>query len=179
MRSATPDNKGLIRRGKYLVTRDSSEWKKFLISLPILVRNPITQKNLIMATVFTKIINGEIPSYKIAEDEHHYSFLDINPISKGHTLVIPKEPTDYLFDLPDERLQSLITFAKPIAHAIDKALNCMRTGLIVEGLEVPHAHLHLVPIYKPHQVVALGMENVEMEKKEMEEIAEKIREALV
>lgn len=131
-----------------------------------------------MATIFTKIINGEIPCYKIAEDEHHFAFLDINPISKGHLLVIPKEETDYVFDLNDERLQSLITFAKPIAHAIDKALGCIRTGLIVEGLEVPHAHLHLIPIYKEKQVVALGMNKVEMSKDEMEETAQKIREAL-
>lgn len=131
-----------------------------------------------MATVFTKIINGEIPSYKIAEDEHHFAFLDINPVSRGHLLVVPKEETDYLFDLSDERLQSLITFAKPIAHAIDKALGTVRTAVIVEGLEVPHAHFHLIPMYKKDQVVALGMNKVELSKEEMEATAEQIRKAL-
>lgn len=108
-----------------------------------------------MATIFTKIINGEIPCHKIAEDEHHIAFLDINPVSEGHTLVVPKDEIDYLFDLPDKRLTSLILFAKKIAHVLDRATGCMRTGIIVEGLEVPHAHIHLIPIYRTDQVVAL------------------------
>lgn len=128
-----------------------------------------------MATVFTKIINGEIPSYKIAEDEHYFSFLDINPISEGHTLVVPKKEVDYVFDLDDQTLSGLMQFAKPIAHAIDRALGCMRTGIIVEGLEVPHAHIHLVPIYRTGQKVALG-NNINVSEKRMEELAEKIRD---
>ncbi|MEX2641248.1 MAG: HIT family protein [Balneolales bacterium] len=127
-----------------------------------------------MATIFTKIISGEIPSNKIAEDEHHFAFLDINPSSEGHTLVVPKIEIDYLFDVPDERLQGLITFAKPIAHAMDKALGCLRTGIIVEGLEVPHAHVHLIPIYDKNQTFSLS-HSVEVSEEDMVFIAEKIR----
>lgn len=131
-----------------------------------------------MATIFTKIIRGELPCYNIAEDEHHFAFLDINPASKGHTLVIPKEEVDYVFDLNDERLQSLIAFAKPIAHALDKAMGSIRTGLVVEGMEVPHAHIHLIPIYNQRQAFSLG-KKVELSKEEMEAIAARVREALV
>jgi len=130
-----------------------------------------------MASIFTRIIRGELPCYKIAEDEHHFAFLDINPASKGHTLVIPKEETDYLFDLSDERLQSLMVFAKPIALALDKALGSIRTGVVVEGMEVPHAHIHLIPIYNPRQAFSLG-KKVELSKDEMEALATRIREAL-
>lgn len=108
-----------------------------------------------MASIFTKIINGEIPCHKIAEDDHHLAFLDINPVSKGHTLVIPKVEIDYLFDLSDKQLTALILFAKKLAHVLDRATGCLRTGVIVEGLEVPHAHIHLIPIYSTDQVVAL------------------------
>ncbi len=128
-------------------------------------------------TIFTKIIKGEIPSYKIAEDEHHYAFLDINPAAKGHTLVIPKEETDYIFDLGDERLQSLITFAKPIAKALDKTLGPLRTGIMVEGLEVPHAHIHLIPVYEKTQDFSLG-KKVELKENEMKEIAAAVRKEL-
>lgn len=128
-------------------------------------------------SIFTKIINGEIPCYKIAEDEYHFAFLDINPAAKGHTLVIPKEETDYIFDLDDKRLQSLIRFAKPIAHALDKTFSPLRTGLIVEGLEVPHAHIHLIPVYKKTQDFSLG-KKTDFSKEEMEEIAEAIRKEL-
>ena len=130
-----------------------------------------------MATIFTKIINGEIPSYKIAENDNYYAFLDINPISEGHTLVIPKTEVDYLFDLPDETLAGLMQFAKPVAHAIDRALKCLRTGIIVEGLEVPHAHIHLVPIYRSGQKVALG-HNISVAEPRMEELAEMIKAEL-
>ncbi len=99
-----------------------------------------------MATIFTKIIKGEIPSYKVAEDENYYAFLDINPLSKGHTLVVPKKEVDYMFDLDDETLGGLHIFAKKIAKAIEKAVPCKRIGTTVIGLEVPHAHLHLIPI---------------------------------
>jgi histidine triad (HIT) family protein len=97
-------------------------------------------------TIFSKIIAGQIPSYKIAEDKNFFAFLDIFPLREGHTLVIPKIETDKFFDMPDEYLSSILTFARPIAHAIEKAFDCNRCGLSVVGLEVPHAHLHLVPI---------------------------------
>ncbi len=97
-------------------------------------------------SIFSKIIAGEIPSYKIAEDEKFYAFLDIFPMVEGHTLVVPKVETDNMFDLSDDYLQSLLVFAKPIAKAIEKSFNCNRCGMAVVGLEVPHAHLHLVPI---------------------------------
>ena len=99
-----------------------------------------------MATIFTKIINGEIPSYKVAEDDNFYAFLDINPLAKGHTLVVPKKEVDYMLDLDDETLGGLHIFAKKIAKAIEKAVPCKRIGTTVIGLEVPHAHLHLIPI---------------------------------
>jgi histidine triad (HIT) family protein len=97
-------------------------------------------------TIFSKIIAGEIPSYKIAENEKFFAFLDIFPLRKGHVLVVPKNETDKLFDLPDSYLQEMLLFAKPIAHAIERAFNCNRCGISVIGLEVPHAHLHLIPI---------------------------------
>ncbi len=97
-------------------------------------------------TIFSKIIAGQIPCYKIAEDEKFFAFLDIEPLVKGHVLVVPKLEVDKLFDVPDEYLAGMLVFAKPIAHAIEKAFNCNRCGISVVGLEVPHAHVHLVPI---------------------------------
>ena len=97
-------------------------------------------------TLFTKIINGEIPSYKIAESEKFYAFLDIFPLQKGHTLVVPKIEVDKFFDLPDAYLSELLLFAKPIAQAIAASFPCNRVGMVTVGLEVPHAHLHLIPI---------------------------------
>lgn len=97
-------------------------------------------------TLFSKIIAGEIPSYKIAENERFFAFLDIFPLREGHTLVLPKLEVDRFFDLPDEYLAGLMLFAKPIAHAIQRSFSCNRCGLSVVGLEVPHAHLHLIPI---------------------------------
>ncbi len=99
-----------------------------------------------MATIFTKIINGEIPCYKIAENENYFAFLDINPLMEGHTLVVPKKETDYIFDLGDDQLEGLILFSKKVAVAIRKAIPCNRIGVAVLGLEVPHAHIHLVPM---------------------------------
>lgn len=99
-----------------------------------------------MASIFTRIINGEIPCYKIAEDENYFAFLDINPLAKGHTLVVPKKEVDYLFDVDDTTLAGMMVFAKKVALAIDKAIPCKRVGVAVLGLEVPHAHMHLVPI---------------------------------
>jgi histidine triad (HIT) family protein len=99
-----------------------------------------------MASIFTKIVNGEIPSYKVAEDENFYAFLDIFPVAKGHTLVIPKEEVDYLFDLDEKTYLGLQSFAKKVASGLKKAIPCLKVGVLVLGLEVPHAHIHLVPM---------------------------------
>ena len=99
-----------------------------------------------MATIFTKIIRGEIPCYKIAETNDYFAFLDINPLRAGHTLVVPKKETDYIFDLEDEYLAGMILFSKKVAFAIKSAIPCNRIGLAILGLEVPHAHIHLVPM---------------------------------
>lgn len=124
-------------------------------------------------TIFTKIINGEIPSFKIAEDEKHFAFLDIRPLQAGHTLVVPKKEVDYIFDLEDEDLKNLMVFAKKIAVAIKKAVPCERVGVAVIGLEVPHTHIHLSPI---NSVNDLDFRNTkEISKEKMQEIAEKIK----
>jgi histidine triad (HIT) family protein len=99
-----------------------------------------------MATIFSKIAAGEIPCYKIGENDEFFAFLDINPVAEGHTLVIPKKETDYLFDIDDEELGRMMIFAKKIAVAIKKVKPCIRVGVAVMGLEVPHAHIHLIPI---------------------------------
>ncbi|AZI22150.1 HIT family protein [Chryseobacterium taklimakanense] len=99
-----------------------------------------------MSTIFTKIINGEIPAYKIAEDEHHLAFLDVMPLVKGHTLVIPKKEVDLIFDLESEEFKNLWAFAQSVAKKIGAAVPCVRVGVAVVGLEVPHAHIHLVPM---------------------------------
>lgn len=99
-----------------------------------------------MGTIFTKIINGDLPSYKVAEDENFYAFLDINPLKEGHTLVVPKIEEDKIFDLDDRTLRDFIVFAKRTAKAIEKSVPCLRVGMTVIGLEVPHAHIHLIPL---------------------------------
>lgn len=99
-----------------------------------------------MATIFTKIIKGEIPSYKIAEDDNYFAFLDINPLRAGHTLVVPKKEVDYIFDIDDKDLSGMIVFSKKIAAAIKSVIPCNRIGVAILGLEVPHAHIHLVPM---------------------------------
>ena len=126
-----------------------------------------------MATIFTKIINGEIPSYKVAEDDEHYAFLDINPIAEGHTLVVPKKEVDYFFDLPESDIHQAMSFAQKLSVAIDEALSPLRTGVIIQGLEVPHAHIHLIPLYTKTQPMALG-HNVSVSEDRMKEIAELI-----
>ena len=127
-----------------------------------------------MPTIFSKIIAGEIPCYKIAESEKYLAFLDINPLAKGHTLVIPKQETDYIFNINDEELAGLHLFAKKIAKAIEKAVSCKRIGMAVIGLEVPHAHIHLIPI---NHVGDINFSNPKLSfsKSEMEQVAEKIR----
>ena len=126
-----------------------------------------------MSTVFTKIVKGEIPAYKIYEDNQFYAFLDINPLAKGHTLVIPKMEVDYLFDLEDELLSEMIVVAKKIAKAIEKSITCNRVGLMVIGLEVPHAHIHLIPILQEGDM-NLSNERIDLSNKQFEDIAKKI-----
>ena len=129
-----------------------------------------------MASVFTKIVLGEIPCYKIAENEDYLAFLDINPLAKGHTLVIPKQETDYLFDLDDELLAGLNVFAKKVALAIDKASDCKRVGVAVLGLEVAHAHIHLIPINGLYDI-EFSRPKLKLSPEEFEEIAARIRSA--
>jgi histidine triad (HIT) family protein len=130
-----------------------------------------------MSTIFTKIVNGEIPCYKIAEDDNYFAFLDINPLARGHTLVIPKIEIDYLFDLDDDIIAGLHVFAKKIARAIDLVIDCKRVGVAVLGLEVPHAHVHLIPINSLYDI-EFSRPKLKMAAEEFEEIAEKIRAAL-
>lgn len=130
-----------------------------------------------MASVFTKIIREEIPSYRIAEDDKHYAFLDINPLSAGHTLVIPKDETDYIFDLDPEKLGDLMQFAQKVAKGMKKVISCERIGVAVIGLEVPHAHIHLVPINGVYDI-DFRRPRVELSKDEFQEIADKISAAI-
>lgn len=127
-----------------------------------------------MASIFTRIVAGEIPSYKIAENEQFYAFLDINPLQKGHTLVIPKREVDYIFDLEDEELAAMHLFAKKIANAIRKTFDCKKVGVAVLGLEVPHAHIHLIPINKEKDMV-FSNPKLELSREEFEEIAKAIQ----
>ncbi len=99
-----------------------------------------------MASIFSRIVAGEIPCYKVAENDRFFAFLDISPVAKGHTLVIPKQEVDYIFDLDDETYTGLMAFARQVAHGLEKAIECKRVGVAVMGLEVPHAHIHLIPI---------------------------------
>ena len=130
-----------------------------------------------MATIFSKIINGEIPSYKIAEDELNYAFLDINPLAKGHTLCVPKIETDYLFDLDPDRLASLTKFAQRVAKAQKEALDCKRVGVAVLGFDVPHAHIHLVPM-DSEATLNFKNERVHLSEQEFKQIAESIASKL-
>ncbi len=127
-----------------------------------------------MSSIFTKIINGEIPCHKIAENEAFLAFLDINPLAAGHTLVIPKMENDYIFDLEDEILADLIVFAKKVGLAVEKAIDCKRVGLLVIGTEVPHTHIHLIPFQKESQM-AITSPKLSPSQEELIEIAENIR----
>jgi len=124
-------------------------------------------------TIFSKIIAGEIPSYKIAENEKFFAFLDIFPLREGHVLVVPKTETDKFFDLSDEYLSEMLVFAKPIAKAIERSFNCNRCGLEVVGLEVPHAHLHLIPINSANDLNFTG-EKLKMSPEQLKQVQEKI-----
>ena len=129
-----------------------------------------------MATIFSRIIQGEIPCYKIAEDDRFFAFLDINPLSKGHTLVVPKQETDYIFNLEDDTLGPMMVFAKKVAKAIEKAVPCKRIAVAVIGLEVPHAHIHLVPITQEGDL-DFKKEHVKLSTEEFLEIQKKITSA--
>ena len=131
-----------------------------------------------MATIFSKIAAGEIPSYKIAEDAHFFAFLDINPMTKGHTLVIPKKEVDYIFDLDEKTLADMTVFAKKIARGIEKAIPCKRIGMMVIGLEVPHAHIHLIPIQKEGDM-NLANPKCSFSEEEFQATAQSIREAIL
>lgn len=126
-----------------------------------------------MATIFSKIVAGEIPSYKVAEDEQFYAFLDINPLAKGHTLVIPKREVDYFFDLEDDEIAAMQVFAKRVATAIKRAFPCMKVGQAVLGLEVPHAHIHLVPMQSERDMLFTNPK-LKLSAEEFKEIANKI-----
>jgi len=126
-----------------------------------------------MASIFTKIINGEIPCYKIAEDEHFFSFLDINPNSKGHTLCVPKQEVDKILDLDEETYMGLMAFSRKVGKAIEAAIPCERVGLTIIGLEVPHVHVHLIPL---HTMADATFQNkVKLTPKEFEKVASDIR----
>lgn len=127
-----------------------------------------------MATIFSKIVAGDIPSYKVAEDKDFYAFLDINPIAKGHTLVIPKREVDYIFDLEDNEIAAMQVFTKKVATAIKRAFPCLKVGQAVLGLEVPHAHIHLVPM-QSEQDMLFTNPKLKLSPEEFEEIALKIR----
>ena len=126
-----------------------------------------------MGSIFSRIVAGEIPCYKVAEDDKHFAFLDINPVAEGHTLVIPKREVDYIFDLSDEEYAELQLFAKRVAEAIKKAVPCKRVGVAVMGLEVPHAHIHLMPISKESDM-NFWREKLNPTPERMQQIAEAI-----
>lgn len=129
-----------------------------------------------MASIFTKIINGEIPSYKVAENEKFLAFLDVYPLAKGHTLVIPKQEIDYIFDLDDTMLAELHVFAKSVARKLESAVLCKRVGVAVVGLEVPHVHIHLIPLQSVEDI-NFSRPKLKLSVEEMEEVAEAIRTA--
>lgn len=130
-----------------------------------------------MASIFSRIVAGEIPCYKVAEDEKYFAFLDISPVAKGHTLVIPKHEVDYIFDLDDEEYAGLTAFAKKVATAMRKVIPCKRIGVAVLGLEVPHTHIHLVPITRESDM-NFFKDKLSLPADEMAEIARKIAEAV-
>lgn len=130
-----------------------------------------------MATIFSKIVAGELPAHKVAEDDQFLAFLDINPLAKGHVLVIPKKETDYLFDIADDEYQSLWQFAKHVALGLEKVTDCKRVGVAVIGLEVAHAHIHLIPLQKVSDI-DFSRPKLEFSQEELAETAADIRAAL-
>jgi histidine triad (HIT) family protein len=131
-----------------------------------------------MSSIFTKIIKGEIPSYKIAEDENYFAFLDINPLAKGHTLIIPKKEVDYIFDVDDQTLGGMMVFAKKVAKAIEKVVPCKRIGITVIGLEVPHAHIHLIPLNGLHDM-EFSKPKLKLSQEEFIELANRISKLVI
>lgn len=129
-----------------------------------------------MASIFSRIIAGELPSHRVAENEHFFAFLDINPLAKGHTLVVPKQEVDYIFDVEDDLLAALLPFAKELGKRIEKVVPCERIGLAVIGLEVPHCHVHLVPINGVHDI-DFSKPKLQLSNEEMANIAKAIRNA--
>ena len=130
-----------------------------------------------MASIFSRIIAGEIPCYKVAEDDNYFAFLDIHPITKGHTLVVPKHEVDYLFNLDDDEYKGLMLFAKKVAKALEKAIECKRVAVAVLGLEVPHAHIHLIPI-QTEKDMDFFREKLSLPAQEMNDIATRIAAAM-
>lgn len=128
-----------------------------------------------MATIFSRIIAGEIPCYKVAEDDDYYAFLDINPLTKGHTLVVPKKETDYIFDLDDRTLAGMMLFAKRVAEKIRQEIACTRVAIVVLGLEIPHAHIHLIPINSESDV-DFRREKLKLTPEEFQKIADQLTE---
>lgn len=126
-----------------------------------------------MPSIFSRIIQGEIPSYKVAENDDFFAFLDINPLAAGHTLVVPKIEVDYLFDIDDDLLARMMIYAKKVAHAIEKTVPCERVGVAVIGLEVPHAHIHLIPINSVHDI-DFRKPRVPLTQEEFQQLAKKI-----
>ena len=129
-----------------------------------------------MPSIFSRIINGEIPAWKVAESEHFLAFLDVNPLAKGHTLIVPKVETDYFFDLSDEEISGIMLFSKKVASALRSSLPCLRIGMSVIGLEVPHAHVHLVPLNSMGDI-NFSNSKLNLSAEEMEAIAASIRSA--
>jgi histidine triad (HIT) family protein len=129
-----------------------------------------------MPSIFSRIINGEIPAWKVAESEHFLAFLDVNPLAKGHTLIVPKVETDYFFDLSDEEISGIMLFSKKVASALRSTLPCLRIGMSVIGLEVPHAHVHLVPLNSMGDI-NFSNSRLNLSAEEMEAVAASIRSA--
>jgi histidine triad (HIT) family protein len=130
-----------------------------------------------MASIFSRIVSGEIPCHRVAEDQNYLAFLDINPLAVGHTLVIPKREVDYIFDVDDDLLAGMMVFAKKVAKAIDKTVPCLRVGIAVLGLEVPHAHIHLIPINKLTDI-DFSKPKLKLSQEELAAVALKIKSAL-
>jgi histidine triad (HIT) family protein len=131
-----------------------------------------------MATIFSKIINGEIPAYKVAEDNHFFAFLDIHPLSVGHTLVVTKQEVDYVFDLDDEQYTRLFLFSRRVGRAIEKTVDCKRIGIAIVGLEIPHAHIHLIPLNSMDDM-DFKRSALNLSKEEFADIAGRISKAFV
>lgn len=130
-----------------------------------------------MASIFSKIVAGDIPSYKVAEDKNYYAFLDINPLAKGHTLVIPKKEVDYIFDLDNETYNGLFAFSRKVSKAVEKCISCKRLGMVVYGLDVPHVHVHLIPLQGIGNEINFSNPKVKLSAEEFSNIANDILKA--